>query len=154
MNLKVFGPLLFAGMLFVTSAAIKIISFRNHNVWLEVSPELTVWAVGIFFSLSVSEQTQFGGKTKIRASKKSPGTVEFKIEAVLPDRFEFSPKYVYMFMYSIMMWILTILISGYAVGLFSAEHQWTARIWLSNVIGLILSGSTVGAALRCLSEVS
>lgn len=155
MNLKISGPLLFATMLFIISAAIKIISFKNQNVWLEVSPELSLWAVGIFFSLSISEQTQFGGKTAYRVSRKTSGTgIEINYEVILPDNLEFSPKYIYLFVYSIMIWILTILISGYAVGLFSNVNQWTLQVCFSNALGLILSGTIVGAAVRCLYEVS
>jgi hypothetical protein len=154
MNLKIVGPLLFAAMLFITSASIKIISFKNHNVWLDVSPELTLWAVGIFFSLSISEQTQFGGKTAYRISRKTSGTgIEINYDVILPDKLEFSPKYVYLFVFSIMIWILTILISGYATGLFISGNTWTPRICFFNFIGLAISGIVIGAAVRCLNEV-
>lgn len=153
MNLKTIGPFLFATMLFIISVAIKIISFKNQNVWLEVSPEISLWSVGIFFSLSVSEQTQFGGKTAYKISKKKTG-IEINYDVVLPDKLEFSPKYLYLFVFSFMIWVLTQLLSGLTVGLFTVEHTWSFTVCFFNAIGLLLSGITAGAAIRCLNEVS
>ena len=45
MDIKVWGPLLFATMLFVIAAAIKVKIIDNYNVWLEIAPEMALRGV-------------------------------------------------------------------------------------------------------------
>lgn len=155
MNLNVWGPLLFATMLFIISASVKIIAFKNHNVWLEVAPELALWAVGIFFSLSISEELILGGKTVRTVSKKASGRgLEIDYVPVLPDNVEFSPKYIYLLIYGIMIWVLTTLLSGQAIEIFDQVEWWDYRVCALNACGIVLSGTAVGAAVRALLEAS
>ncbi|MDA3789480.1 MAG: hypothetical protein PF503_13440 [Desulfobacula sp.] len=155
MNLKVWGPILFATMLFIVGAAIKIIAFKSDNVFFEMPPDFALWAVGIMFSLAVSEQTQFGGRTYYDISKNKSGTgilVDYKIS--LPDELSFSPKYIYFFVYSMMIWILTILLSGEASALNSIANYSIYKITAINLVSLALAGTSIGVSIRSLLEVS
>lgn len=155
MNLKVWGPLAFATMLFTIAVAIKIISFGDYYIWLEIAPELALWATGVLFSVSITEYTLFGGRTTYKIRRKRTGNgfeVDFNIE--FPNELDFGFKYQYLFVYSMMIWILTLLFSGHAVEMLTTTNQWTWDVHGWNFLCLLLSGTTIGAAIHCLFEVS
>lgn len=155
MLLKTWGPVLFATMLFAISLGIKLIAFNNSNVWLEISPEMSLWGVGIFFSLAIAEDTKLSGKTRHRIIRNPAGDgVTIKYDIVLPESIESSVHHLYLFVFALMIWIISLLLSGRAVQLFSSLNSWTFEICAINAIGIVLSGVVIGAAVRSLHEVN
>lgn len=153
MNWRVWGPLLFATMLFIVASAIKLVAFQNYGFLLELAPELSLWSTGVLFSLAVSEHTQLGGRAQheIRPSQSGSG-IEVTYRVALPERLEFSPRMIYLFVYSMTSWILNILIAGKATMVLQTGSTWRAAILVG--LGFALAGASVGVAHRSLREVA
>lgn len=153
-NHKVWGPLVFASMLFLISSIIKLIAFKNNSFYIEMPSEFSLWAVGILFSLSVSEQTIFGGKTGYQISKKQSGTgIEVDYQVILPDQLEFTPKYIYLFVFSMSVWIICLLLCGQANTYLHATQPEINLCALVTVIAYMIAGLSIGIALKALVEV-
>jgi hypothetical protein len=141
-------------MLFVISSAIKAIAFHNVNFIIDLPEKCSLWAAGVLFSLAVSEQTQFGGRTSYSVSRKQSGTgIEVDYNVILPQQLEFTPKYVYLFVFSMMLWILTLLLCG-QVSVWNTAGTGMV-LWSSLVcaIAYVLAGANIGISLRALVEV-
>ncbi len=153
MSLRIIGPLAFATMLFVVESAIKGIAFDSKTIWFEIGPKLCLWATGIFFSLSVSEQTLFRGKTTYKVKKKENGSgleVDYNVE--LPDDLSFTPRFLYLFIFAMSIWILSVIISSKIISLFYTVGKWTLQIHALTYLILFLAGVIVGAAIKSLAE--
>lgn len=150
---RVWGPLVFASLLFVIASAIRLLSFSRVSFVLDIGSDFGLWATGILFSLAASEQTRLGGRTERVFRKKSTGTgIEIDYIAVAPDQLDVSPKYLYLFVYSMMIWILTILIGEQAHSMYEKAAGVNFAI-IGMVFGqMSLAATTVAAALRALLE--
>ena len=155
MNLKVWGPLLFASMLFVIAAVIKFVSFTKAAAFLSMGSEFALWATGVLFSLAASEQTRFGGRTEhIFRRKTSGSSIEIQYKALAPDRIDLSPRFLYFFVYSMMIWILCIVISEKSCAIYALQNQYSIKLILLCALCFVLSATSVGIAIRSLLEVS
>ena len=155
MSLRIIGPLAFATMLFVVESAIKGIAFNSKIIWFEIGPKLCLWATGIFFSLSISEQTQLRGKTTYRVKKKVDGSgLEVDYDVKLPNDLSFTPKFLYLFVFAMSIWILSVIISSKIISVFYIAGRWTFQIHILTYLVLLLAGVTVGVAIKSLVEVA
>lgn len=153
MSLKVCGPIIFSTLLFIIGGTIKIVAF-NQNIIFEIPPYFALWSTGILFTLAVSEQTLFRGKPSYQISRTPSGSgiiIEYSIS--LPDDLDFSPKFLYFFVGSMMIWILSILFSGLTAQLYTTLNHWNSKISILYLINFSLSGLSIGIALRSLLEV-
>jgi hypothetical protein len=152
MNWRFWGPLIFSLLLFVVGAAIKVVAFGKVTFYIDLGPELALWATGVLFSFAVSEQALFGGRTVNEVRKAENGlTMNFRV--ALPDQVEFNPRFVYLFVVCMAIWILDLLCAGKAELLI--EHNPNALLLPACLIitALALAGFAVGLALRALREV-
>lgn len=154
MNLRVIGPLLFSAMLLAISISVKTLAFEKSSFPLEISPEIALWATGIFFSLAISEQTLLGGKAGYDLKRSSDNAIEISYRVILPEKIEFSPKYTYLFLYGLMTWIISLLLSEKGALLLEQTKGWNTHTYLMCIANIFVSGLAVGIALRSLKEVS
>lgn len=152
MTLKVVGPLLFATMLFIVSSAIKAVSFQSFNFYLDMPQEFALWGVGIVFSLAVTEHTHFGVKTVHTITRKKTQTgYEIDYGIVLPEQYHFTPKYIYLFVFSMMLWILTLVLCGRgSIWITDPKMQFEAISAIS--ASFVFAGTNVGISFRSLME--
>lgn len=152
---RVWGPLFFASLLFVIASAIRLVSFTRTTCLLDVGSDFGLWATGILFSLAASEQTRLGGRTERVFHKKSSGTgIEIDYIAVPPEKPDFSPKYLYLFVYAMMIWVLTIMIGEHARAMFEKAHGFNVAIIALAFLQIAIAATSVGAAIRSLLETS
>jgi hypothetical protein len=152
-NWRVWGPLVFASLLFVIASAIKLIAFGKTSFILDIGSEFALWATGVLFSLAAANKVLLEGRTEQVFKKKSSGTgIENDYIALPPDELDFTPKYLYLFIYSMMSWILTLLISEQAHIIYgTAKAHSFASISLA-FLALSLAATSVGIAIRALLE--
>ena len=152
MRFEVLGPLVFWSLMFAVGAAIKFSAFRDARALLDLSPEAALWATGILFSLSVSEQTYFRARLVPRYTRHTtrPGfSVDYDV--TLPEELGFNPKFIYLFLVSMAVWVFCLLLAGY--GAVDASQLNALRI-SSVAFSYLLSATVVGVALRSLYEVT
>ncbi|MCI0487717.1 MAG: hypothetical protein L0229_14080 [Blastocatellia bacterium] len=155
MKIEVVGPLIFWSLMFVVGAAIKVFTFGSTTVWFEIQPSVSLWATGVLFSLAVSERTYFRAKLVTQISRKPTGAgiiVDYVV--TLPDELDFTPKFMYLFLIGVAIWILTLLLSGYALGVYSSSHSLSLGGLLAISISVLLASGITIAAVRTLNEVS
>jgi hypothetical protein len=134
---------------------VKGMAFNQRTVWFELGPSLALWATGVLFSLSVSEQTQLRGAIEYKAVRKPSGVgFELDYNVRLPKDLEFTPKYLYLFVVVMTAWIIALLISQEVVRDFTVISRWSGEIQFLTFISLFLGAASVGIALSSLSEVS
>lgn len=148
MSLKVWGPLIFTILLFVIATGIKFFGFAAKDIWLTVAPELSLWATGVLFSLSVARSTFLSAKaTPTFTQNPGSSSVTISYAVQLPSKIESSEKYLYSFMFTMTLWVLTVLLSGYCVKTVGTSTAWTTEVWVWNTVGLMLSGISIGIAM-------
>jgi hypothetical protein len=154
MNLKVWGPICFAAMLFVISNVIKIVAFANSTFFMNIGSEFALCSMGILFSLSISEQRLLEGRTKSIFRQKESGTgIEIEYIALPPNRIDFNTPYLYFFVYSMMIWISTIVFTEKAHILYSLQKDYNLTIICFAILTILLAASSLGLAIRSLKEV-
>lgn len=155
MKIEVLGPLIFWSLMFILGAAIKLVAFRSTTVWFEVQPAAALWATGVLFTLAVSERTYFRAKLVTQISKKPSGSgIEVEYVVTIPDDLDFTPKFMYLFLIGVVMWMLTLLLSGYASELYSASQSLTLGGLLAISFSVLFASGIVVTAVRTLHEVS
>ena len=153
MRLEVWGPLIFWSLMFAVGAAIKFSTFQDSGVFYDIAPEAALWATGILFSLSVSEQAYFGVRLVPRYKRHvSRSGFSLSYEVTLPQDPNFGPRFVYIFLVGMAIWIFCLLLSGYGASQPAASQSWWAIV--STLLSYFLAALLVGAALRCLYEVT
>lgn len=153
MRLEVMGPLVFWSLMFAVGAAIKFSAFQDARVLFDLPPQAALWASGILFSLSVSEQTYFRAKLVPRYTrhKTRPGfSVDYDV--TIPEDPGFSPRFIYLFLVGMAAWIFCLLLSGY--GASQTARQLDGLRIASVAVSYLLSAVVVGVALRSLYEVT
>jgi hypothetical protein len=152
-NLRIYGPLLFATMLFIISSAIKLLLFTGTDVIFDLAPEFTLWSVGLLFAISVSENSLLAGRVRhVYERDENQATLLIRYQTLPPQNLNHSPRFLYFFVYAMMVWILTILMMEQAKHLNELSSKDCYHLFF--IVGAIfLSGTTVGLSIFCLKEV-
>ena len=155
MKIEIVGPLIFWSLMFVVGAAIKVVAFGSTAVWFEIQPAACLWATGVLFSLAVSERTYFRAKLVTQISRKPTGSgIVVDYVVTIPEDLDFTPKFMYLFLVGVAIWIFSLLLSGYAMGVYSISHNLTVGSIISTAISVLLASGIVITAVRTLNEVS
>ena len=152
MNWRFVGPLIFGALSFAVASGIKLIAFRNFTFYIDLFPDLALSATGILFSFAVSEQALFGARTTNQVRRAETGTgviMEFGVS--LPDQIEFNPRFIYLFMICMAVWILTLLCAGQAQALQKESAYAASGAFI--MLSAAMAGTTVGIAVRSLRQV-
>ena len=155
LDIVLVGPLVFWSVMYFISAVVKLGAYEDIDVYFEVAPEAALWATGILFTLTASENTYFPARLKLRTSKKPSGTgYDVDYDVVLPEEeIGFTPKFLYFFVVSVGIWIITVLLSGHAIKSFSSANEITLCIFLETSLSVLLAAGLVGFTLKTLYEV-
>jgi hypothetical protein len=139
--------------MFVIGAAIKLVAFKSPTVWFEVQPAAALWATGILFTLAVSERTYFRARLVTQVSKKSSGSgVDVNYVVEIPDDLAFSSKMIYLFVGGVAIWILTILLSGYAYAAYSSLQGFSIGFVAAIFLSVLLASTVVITAVLTLND--
>lgn len=152
-RIQVIGPLLLATMLWAVSISIKAVAFQSTTWVFELAPQMAVWSVGILFTRAVTDRTYFGGQLVYRVMRDQQGRgLRVQYDVSVPDHIEMGPRHLYMFMYAVTVWILTILFAGDATRRFvaSVTIDWVAHA--VNIGCLFLAATAIGLAMATLRE--
>ncbi len=155
MKHEVFGPLAVWTLFFIIASAIRYATFDDSAFWIQIPPELTLWATGILFSLSVSENTYYQARLTPRTRRNPSGTgftVDYDI--TLPDQPGFTAKFMYLFLFALAIWILCLLMAGSAQAAFSAITFSLNDLLLPIVPAFLLASTVVATTLRALYDVT
>lgn len=146
MSWRTAGPVVFATLLFVIELSIKGMAYNKQDIWIELPPSIALWAVGVLFSLAVSEQTLLRGGVGYRATAQ-PGkpVIELEYELRLPSQIDFTPKYLYLFVVIMTVWIVALLLSQEALAN-------PGRVQFLMPCAWFLSGGSVAVALLTLTR--
>ncbi len=156
-SLEVAGPLIFWVLMFAVGAAIKFMTFKDTGVFIDLSPEVALWATGILFSLSVSEHTYSNAKlvSKYTKNNEKPGFA-VAYDVTISDNPGFTPKFIYLFLIGMAVWIFCLLLSGYAGSASSSAMAGKLDYYQLAAIAIsyLFAASLVGVALRSLYEIT
>lgn len=110
--IKNYGPLIFWFFMFAIIAIIKAFAFKNYDFWIVIPPELALWSTGILFTLASSEETYRSAKIKESINKKDGGKgITIDYDVVVGDDYGFKARYLYLFLFSLVIWLAVILVS-------------------------------------------
>lgn len=156
MSLEKLGPLIVWVLTFAIGAAIKLVAFESDSLLFDVPPDATLWAVGVFFSLAVSEQTYSGARLKSTVNKTEAGDgYQVTYGITLSDQPGFTPKFMYVLLVGITAWIVTLLLSGYAAKQYGQVHNYSTRSVVALTGSYVIAlGSIVGAVRLLFKSVS
>lgn len=148
------GPLVFWSLMYIVGAVIKLLAYNDTDVYFEIGPEASLWAVGIVFALTVSEHTYFGVRAHPQITKKPSGRgLEIDYDVTIPDEVGFTPNFIYLFLFSVVIWIINLLLSGCAIESYSSAQQLTAGAIVATSLSILLASTLVVIAVRTLYEV-
>lgn len=154
---KIIGPFAFTAMLFILESLIKGLTMDCQTVFYELSPKLSLWATGVFFTLSVSEQTQFKGKLAYDVSSdENKNSVEIKYRVIPPSNLSFSPKYIYMLIVSLVSWLVCVILSYKSIQIYNSfivQDQVPPTLFAYTIPSMLLAFFMVGFAISSLKEV-
>jgi len=155
MRLSVVGPLTVWITFFTVASAIRYATFSDFNFWVHLPSDLTLWATGILFSLTVSESTNYQARMMPK-TKKNPNGAGFTVdyEITIPDEPGFNPKFLYLFLFSMGIWILCLLMGGTAQTALEAEEPLLQNLLIVIVPAFVLSFGVAATTVRMLYEVS
>jgi hypothetical protein len=153
MKLRIYGPLVLTILLFTVAFCINLIAFSNSEYLIELPSEFSLWTVGVFLSLAVTDHTIFGGFTESRLTP-AAGVNTFQIEFGyrFPKSPELSPKFIYMLVYCMLIWVVILLTSGKAK-LLEQQPNHDGDIHFLMIASWFLSATTVGLTIRALRVV-
>lgn len=154
MNWRLWGPLVFTVLLFVLASSIKLIAFNDTSFYTALAPELSLWSTGVLFSFAVSEYALFGAKPVSNFKRGPSGNLEMQFRVDLPERPEFSPRLVYLFVVSMGIWLLDLLLVGKAEALIKRAGNIGPTEGFLIFGAIVLAGFSVGITLRTVREVS
>jgi hypothetical protein len=155
-NLEVFGPLLFWTLMFIIAMAIKVITFSDYTPWFQIAPEASLWAAGILFAIAVSEQTYFPIRRRLITKQSASGYALEEVESSPERNVGFTPRFIYMFLIVMALWLLTLLLGEYAAKEFGRLRAFALHPWLFLAFGssVFLAAVAVWVALTGLREVA
>lgn len=155
MRHQVVGPLAVWATFFTVASAIRYTTFSDFNFWVHLPSDLTLWATGILFSLSISENSNYQARMLPRTKRNSSGSgfsVEYEI--TLPEEPGFNPKYLYLFLFAMGIWVLCLLLGGTAQSVLEAQVVVLERLLIPIIPAFLLSFAVTAATIRVLYEVS
>ena len=107
----------------------------EYDFWLLIPPELALWSTGILFTLASSEDTYRSAKIKESINPKSTGKgIEISYEVELGDDYGFKARYLYLFLFSLVIWFGVILVSLWIPGYMKKDN--VNPYWLGVAIAL------------------
>ena len=159
MKWDIYGPLIVWSLMFFVGSFLQYIAFDKAGVFYNLPPDLALWAVGILFTICVSEGALNKAKIATTYTKKKNGLgymVDYDI--TLPENITSGSKMMYLFLIVICIWIVSLLLSGSSQESMEALSA-SAVIKLNQsyfvlMLSYFLSFLSVGLALHTLNEVS
>ncbi|NAY91408.1 hypothetical protein GTQ34_05700 [Muricauda sp. JGD-17] len=141
-----------ASILFVIEFAVKYVAFENSSVFFRIGPSICFWATALFFSLSIQENVKFRGRTTQTIKKKSSGYgIEIDYGIIVPENFESSPKYTFLFVMQMCIWIVNLVISQKVLKKFiGLNNCFSAYEYFLIGISILLTGYSIGAIISVL----
>ena len=130
---KNFGALIFWLIIFLVTSVIRLFAFDDAEFWLLIPLELSIWSTGILFTIASSEETYRNARlissTTVDASKK---TVTTGYDVKMPTKHGFDPKFLFLFLFSIAVWIICVVLHEYIPKKYiNAENEATGGIgWI------------------------
>lgn len=140
--------------MFAIGATIRLAAFEDSAFWWHIPPEVALWSAGVLFSLAVSEQTYFGSRLNPRVVPKEGGlgySVDYDV--TIPTQAGFTPKFIYLFLFVVAVWVLDLVLGGFAQKTFETGGFQTSVI-VATAISYFLAAGAVAAAVRGLYEVT
>ena len=155
MKHEVIGPLAVWTLFFIIASAIRYTTFDDNTFWVQIPPELSLWATGILFSLIVSENTYYQARLVPRIKRSSDGSgFTVKYEVTLPNQPSFTVKFIYLFLFALAIWILCILLSGTAQIALAVATPNLRDFLIPIVPAFLLAFILVGITLRALYDMA
>lgn len=163
LGLKIGGPLISWSAMFVIGITIKAVSFDDNTVWFEIAPEAALWATGVFFTIAIADDIFSRAKLLPKYKRKETGLgYEIDYDITLPESYDLSSqtKYFYIFLISLVAWIINIFLSGFALEASSSSTPGGVAITLTPLsiflfaISIAIAGGMVVLAIRALGEIS
>ena len=155
MKIEVIGPLIFWTMMFITAAFIKVFAFSDYSFWTQIPPDISLWAMGILFTIAASEKTYSNAKLVPRITRHTSGAgYSVDYDVTVTDNIGFTPKYLYLFLLAVPIWIINILISGFVTDSYRTTKVFTLPIVSGLSVSAFLASLIVVAALKALYEVA
>jgi hypothetical protein len=151
--LRLYGPLFFWTVMFIIGSAIQYSSFSDSLFWLDVPQGISLWATGILFTLTMSEQTYHRAKLVPRVSR-DPGQPSYSVafDIDIADNPGFDPIYLFLFLAGIAAWIGCLLLGGHARAAYIAAPDTINIAYLLAPIAYSIAASVVTMAIRTLRE--
>lgn len=136
---EIYGPLIFWGLLFTCAGVIKYFAYDNDSFWIDIPTELALWSTGILFTLASSERSYSRAKLNTEYTKKQSGTgyeVDFKV--VVGDELGFTSKFLYLFLASIVIWIISIIMQGEIVEVQNIDNYEGNKFFIALTVNYVL----------------
>jgi hypothetical protein len=141
--------LFLASSLFLIELGIKGIAFNSDTLFIDIYPSISLWITALYFTLSISEQDKFNATATPRLSKKSSGDgIEITYDVRLPENLDSTPKYLFMFIISVAIWIFTVLLSQKSLTFWVTDKAYSCRIIIFILINQFLTCFNIGSAYR------
>lgn len=142
-----------ASSLFIIEFVVKYVAFDNSSVLYRIGPSICFWATGLFFSLSLFEQFKFKGQTKSSLKKKSSGHgIEIDYSIILPDSIESTPKYMFLFVIQLCLWIVNLIMSQKLLKITSIQDFSESYFFILLSALVIITGYSIGAIVTVLKN--
>jgi len=136
---ETYGPLTFWALLFACASIIKYFAYDDTNLLYDIPIELSLWSVGILFTLAASEKTYYNAKLTQKFTKKTTGPgYEIDYEVKVGDDYGFKPKFLYLFLISIVIWIICIILKYEIEELLNLEKQEGKQLLIATGIYYLL----------------
>lgn len=141
--------LFLATSLFLIEIGIKGIAFNSKTLVIDIFPSICLWVTALYFTLSISEQNKLNATATPRLRRNNSGDgIEITYDMRLPDSLDFSPKYLFLFIVSVVIWIFTILLSQKALTYWVIDNEYSNRIIILMLINLFLTSFNLGSSYR------
>jgi len=142
-----------ASSLFIIEFAIKFVAFDNSSVLYRIGPSICFWATGLFFSLTLFEQFRFKGQTKSSLKKKSSGYgIEIDYSIILPESLETTPKYMFLFVIQLCLWILNLIMSQKLLKVTNIPDFPDSYFYSLLFVLIVVTGYSIGAIISVLKN--
>ena len=125
-DFKVWGPIIIWSLMFLIAFIIKLIAFKDFDVFFDIAPEATLWASGVLFTIAESDMVFTKAKISPRYKRKA-GIIGYEMdyEIELPEKYD--PRdhviFLYLFVIALVAWVLNLFISNLAMITYSVAQQ-------------------------------
>ena len=116
-DFKIWGPIIIWSAMFLIAFIIKLIAFKDINVFFDIAPEATLWASGVLFSIAESDMVFSRARISTKYKRKT-GIIGYEMDYTvdLPDKYD--PRdhvvYLYLFVIALATWIINLFLSDMA----------------------------------------